>query len=525
MNIYDYFMSNDVAQYCKSIGHNFNTIEMAWIIDQSAKTVKEKNMAFRELIDNYPDMPFHESVDFRVKTSIHDYLRALIEYRERLIEIFEDSTNMSKTCYYVYSFWYDKSIEIKEKLLDNRIVFSTIKEALDFACSHRKDEIQEYNYVRIFREISSKHKDRVYLDYNYNKEVIRVADNYNLNKKSELNNIIPNGPGDLHELFIHIPSPFKEGDIVVIESAPVVIKALPHTAENYNELISGSKRKPYPFSDRPEYAIYYYLNKAGNLADSFPGAHMIKSPYSNGFGMPAEKLECYKKPLKDKEKILLELSEFIKENQTQKAKDWYKIFTDILCRKPLDKLNNLKMVTHKSIDDIDICDQSIYKLFADKNTTGVYGFDTDNTRDILSYISVEKFSDLVKIIGLARGVGTWKDNGKDLIKDKTATFNELISSAEDVYEMLRVKGVANDVAWEISKRVQQGIFEGLCTEADYIMLLNAGVPEWYVESMKKIKYLFPKEQMVMNALNATYLAWFKANYPVEFDSACLQVDA
>ena len=525
MNIYDYFMSNDVAQYCKSIGHNFNTIEMAWIIDQSDKNVKEKNMAFRELIDNYPDMPFHESVDFCVKTSIQDYLRALIEYRERLIENFEDSTNTSKTCYYIYSFWYDKNIKIREKLSGNRIVFSTIKEALNFTCLHRKDEIQEYNFVRIFREISSKYKDIVYLDYNYNKDVIRVADKYNLNKKSELNNIIPNGPGDLHHLFIHIPSPFKEGDIVAVESAPVVIKALPHTAKNYNELISGSKCKPYPFSDRPEYAIYYYLNKAGILVDSFPGAHTIKSPYSNGFGMPAEKLEYYKKPLKDKEKILLELSKFIKENRTQNAKDWYKSFTDILCRKPLDKLNYLKTATNKSIDDIDICDQSIYKLFADKNTTGVYEFDTDNTRDILSCISVKKFSDLVKIIGLARGVGTWEDNGNNLIKDKTATFNKLISSAEDVYEMLRVKGVANDVAWEISKQVQQGIFGKFCTEADYIMLLNTGVPEWYVESMKKIKYLFPKEQMIMNALNAAYLAWFKANYPAEFDDACLQFDA
>lgn len=99
MNIYDYFKSADVAEHCKSIGHRFNTIEMAWIIDQSDKTIEEKNLAFRELIESYPDMPFHESVDFRVKTSIHDYLRALIEYREQLVEDFEDTTNTSRTCY------------------------------------------------------------------------------------------------------------------------------------------------------------------------------------------------------------------------------------------------------------------------------------------------------------------------------------------------------------------------------------------------------------------------------------------
>lgn len=319
MNIYDYFKSADAAEHCKSIGHRFNTIEMAWIVDQSDKTIKEKNKAFRELIESYPDMPFHESVDFRVKTSIHDYLRALIEYREQLVENFEDTTNTSRTCYCL-SPYAIMVMNIDAKQYGENPAFSTIQEALDFARLHWTEK--QYGRVRVLRKLSLKHKDCILVDYNYNGEAVYVFDKRNLNKKGELYKIFQNGPGDLHDLFLHIPSPFKDGDIVSVDSAPVVIKALPHTAKNYHKLVSGSKKENYPFSDRPEFAIYYYMNSKGDVRDSFPNAHMIKSPYATGIGMPTEFLEYYKEPLQDREQILLDLSEYIKENGIKDVRRW-----------------------------------------------------------------------------------------------------------------------------------------------------------------------------------------------------------
>lgn len=88
MNIYDFLLSRDSADYCKSIGHTFNPIEMAVIIYKRYRPETEKLTAFQELIDDYPDMQFHESGDFPVRSSLHDYLHALINYRKEKIAAF-----------------------------------------------------------------------------------------------------------------------------------------------------------------------------------------------------------------------------------------------------------------------------------------------------------------------------------------------------------------------------------------------------------------------------------------------------
>ena len=108
MNIYDYFCSSDIAEYCKSIGHSFTPVEMAWIIEQSPKTIKQKSLAFQELLEDYPDMPFHPSVDFKVKTSLHDYLRALVKYRANLLRNFKDAAHTKTACFSICD--YDRCV-------------------------------------------------------------------------------------------------------------------------------------------------------------------------------------------------------------------------------------------------------------------------------------------------------------------------------------------------------------------------------------------------------------------------------
>lgn len=311
MNIYDYFYSSDIAEYCKSIGHSFNPIEMAYIIDQSDKTIKQKTIAFQELIRDYPDMSFHPSVDFKVKGSLHDYLRALVEYRVNLLSKFEDATH-TKTDWYSIS-KYDCCLMGLDKVPP---FFRTFEELWEFLRAYWR--LNDHNTVRIIRTITKKPSNFVYVDYNANGEAMRIADNYMCYGR-KMASAFPPGPGDLTRLFIDIPSPFREGDIVSSDSAPVVLKAVPHSAENYSKIESGSKKKGNLFKDRPDFPVYYYLDENGYLADSFPGSEHVASTFSQGFGINADRLEYYKKPLKENEKLLAELSDFIKENGAKKA--------------------------------------------------------------------------------------------------------------------------------------------------------------------------------------------------------------
>lgn len=192
---------------------------------------------------------------------------------------------------------------------------------------------------------------------------------------------------------------------------------------------------------------------------------------------------------------------------------------DIPPRKTLDMLNYIDAVTDKMIHDVNFSEHRIYQLFIDNNTEGICEFDTDYVKEILSYLSIEKFSDIVKINGLAHGVGTWENNGESLIKAGVATIGELITSPEDVYLRLISCGIEKKEAYRISQLVKKGRFEKESSEEDTRMLTNAGVPEWYIESMKKIEYLFPKAQTVMNAINSARLAWYKVHYPKDFEEA------
>lgn len=311
MNIYDYFCSADIAEYCRSIGHNFSPIEMACIIDNSDKTIRQKNLAFQELIQDYPDMPFHDSVDFYIKSSLHDYLRALIKYRETVLRNFEDAANTGRTCYTLSD--YDVN---KMGLVEKRPCFSTLDELWEFIRPHWSKA--KRGYVRILRKISMRHLNFIYVDYDINREAVLIDDKYVVSKKYDLATIVPKGPGNLHDLFIDIPSPFREGDIISDDSGPAVLKAVPHSAKNYAEIESGSKKIGFLFPDRPNFAVYYYLNQDGILSDSFPDMELCTG---QGFGWPADRLEYYKKPLKDNEQILLQLSNYIKANGTEKISE------------------------------------------------------------------------------------------------------------------------------------------------------------------------------------------------------------
>ncbi len=308
MNIYDYFYSSDIANHCKSIGHKFNSIETACIIDGSGKTIKQKTLAFQELINNYPNMPFHKSVTFKEHTNIHDYLLALIEYQQAVVAQFE-STNNTGQAFYTISEYDAKNMGFTANIYSKSLFFETMDELWYFIHPHMlKNNIQRICVLRG----KTKKTFHTVIHYNSDREALYIFDDGYTSPKLGLKNLTPPNPGKLNDLFIHIPIPFSEGDIISVDSTPCVLKSIPHSSPQYARLESGSKKMFYPFSDRPDYAVYYYVAEDGTLRDSFPLSHNIQSPFAVGFGMAIERLEYYKKPIRDEEKILIDLSNHIK---------------------------------------------------------------------------------------------------------------------------------------------------------------------------------------------------------------------
>ena len=104
MDIFKYFPSKDVADYCKKIGYEFNPIELACLIKglslYKSIPIEEQNKLFQELTDRYPDMQFHKSVRFSLRNSLHEYLKAFIDWNERALEHFYNPNKDGKKSYY-----------------------------------------------------------------------------------------------------------------------------------------------------------------------------------------------------------------------------------------------------------------------------------------------------------------------------------------------------------------------------------------------------------------------------------------
>ncbi len=143
-------------------------------------------------------------------------------------------------------------------------------------------------------------------------------------------------------------------------------------------------------------------------------------------------------------------------------------------------------------------------------------FNTRFTRGVLLDTMPEKFDFLVRISGYTHGTDVWLGNARDLITSKTATVDGTIGCRDDIMIYLISCGMPEKRAFKIMESVRKG--RGLPDGAEQEMI-DAGVPDWYIGSCKKIKYLFPKAHAVAYVMMAFRIAWFKVNYPLAFYSA------
>ena len=143
-------------------------------------------------------------------------------------------------------------------------------------------------------------------------------------------------------------------------------------------------------------------------------------------------------------------------------------------------------------------------------------FNTRFTRGMLMDTMPTRFDTLVRLSGFSHGTDVWLGNAKDLITSKTATVDSTIGCRDDIMIYLISCGMPEKRSFKIMEAVRKG--RGLPEGAEEEMVA-AGVPDWYIGSCKKIKYLFPKAHAVAYVMMAFRIAWFKVHHPLPFYAA------
>ena len=155
-------------------------------------------------------------------------------------------------------------------------------------------------------------------------------------------------------------------------------------------------------------------------------------------------------------------------------------------------------------------------IIGQTGTIGIPEFGTGFTRQMLVDTKPEQFDILVRLSGFSHGTDVWLGNAKDLILSGTATVKDTIGCRDDIMLYLISRGMEPKRSFKIMESVRKG--RGLPDGAEEEMR-DHGVPDWYIGSCKKIKYLFPKAHAVAYVMMAFRIAYFKVHYPLQYYSA------
>ncbi len=151
---------------------------------------------------------------------------------------------------------------------------------------------------------------------------------------------------------------------------------------------------------------------------------------------------------------------------------------------------------------------------------GIPEFGTDFAIQMLVDTKPQYFSDLIRIAGLAHGTDVWLGNAQTLIQEGTATISTAICCRDDIMVYLIHMGLDSELSFTIMESVRKG--KGLKPEWEEEMLAH-GVPDWYIWSCKKIKYMFPKAHAAAYVMMAWRIAWFKINQPLAYYAAFFSI--
>ena len=197
---------------------------------------------------------------------------------------------------------------------------------------------------------------------------------------------------------------------------------------------------------------------------------------------------------------------------------------DILGHDDPTVLRMLQDLTGVDPKSIPLGDPKVMSLFTSPESLGLtreelecevgsYGlpeFGTKFVRQMLVDTQPQTFADIVRISGLSHGTDVWLNNAQYFIKEGYTTLKDCIATRDDIMVYLIYQGLPPKEAFNIMEKVRKG--KGLSEENEELMR-EKNVPDWYIESCKRIKYMFPKGHAVAYCMMAVRIAYFKVYYP------------
>ena len=197
------------------------------------------------------------------------------------------------------------------------------------------------------------------------------------------------------------------------------------------------------------------------------------------------------------------------------------------------KLQDLSGIEPKTID---VSDPEVMGIFSTVEALGVtreqvdsasgtFGIPEFGTNFVIQMLDDTKpttYSELVQISGLSHGTDVWLGNAQELIKNGTCELKDVIGCRDDIMVYLIHAGLEEGLSFKIMESVRKG--KGLTEDFEKAMRDN-DVPEWYIDSCKKIKYMFPKAHACAYVLMALRIAWFKVHQPLTYYCAYYSVRA